>query len=238
VTTIPTAWGPWGVAYDSSNGDLYVTDLNSNEVSVVSPANNSVIATVPVGEGPMGLAYDSANGDIYVADGGITNVSVISGSTNVVVATIELHPSNCGPTGLAYDPADDAVYVALECGTSHGPVLDNVSVISAVNNTVVANIPVGVNPVSVAYDNVLGYVYVVNQLSNNTSVIRTTIGGGGSATLFGLPSAEAYAVLAGAAGAVVAAVAVGVWVLRRGKAPPIPPAPPAAPASGSRPGPP
>ena len=40
--------GPSGVAYDSSNGYLYVTNLNSNSVSVINGASNTVIYTIAV----------------------------------------------------------------------------------------------------------------------------------------------------------------------------------------------
>jgi len=41
--------GPAGVAYDPSNGYIYVTNVFSGTVSVINGATNAVIATIPVG---------------------------------------------------------------------------------------------------------------------------------------------------------------------------------------------
>jgi len=60
------SWPAW-VAYDPSNGYLYVADSGSNTVSVISGKTNTVIANITVGQGPWGVAYDPSNGYIYVA---------------------------------------------------------------------------------------------------------------------------------------------------------------------------
>jgi YVTN family beta-propeller protein len=62
---------PWGIAFDSANGNLYVTNTQDFSVSVVSGKNNTVIGSpimvgkVPPG-GPYAIAFDSANGNLYV----------------------------------------------------------------------------------------------------------------------------------------------------------------------------
>jgi len=100
--------GPWGIAYDPSNGYIYVTDYGSYSVSVIDGATNTVIATIPVGTEPEGVAYDPSNGYIYVANFGSDTVSVIDGATNTVIATI---PVGYGPEGIAYDPSNGYIYV-------------------------------------------------------------------------------------------------------------------------------
>jgi YVTN family beta-propeller protein len=98
-----------GVAYDPSNGYIYVTDFYSDTVSVINGANNTVIATIPVGSRPMGVAYDPSNGYIYVTNWNSGTVSVINGKTNIVIANITVGQ---GPTGIAYDPSNGYIYVA------------------------------------------------------------------------------------------------------------------------------
>ena len=44
-----------GVAYDPSNGYIYVADSGSDSVSVINGATNTVIATITVGNGHGGL---------------------------------------------------------------------------------------------------------------------------------------------------------------------------------------
>src|SRR5256712_86393 len=158
IATIPVGDYPFGVAYDSGNGYVYVANYNSNNVSIIS--GTTVVATIPVGGGPSGVAYDSGNGYVYVANLVSNNVSVISGTT--VVATVSVGGN---PGGVGYDSGNGYVYVANHFS-------DNVSVIDG--TTVVATIPVGSVPLGVAYENANGYVYVANALSDTVSVISTT----------------------------------------------------------------
>src|SRR5207247_101536 len=98
VATIPVGGEPDALAYDSENGYVYVTNSDSQTVSVIS--GTVVVATVPVGDGPSGVAYDSGNGYVYVSNYFSSNVSVIDGTTNTVVATV---PVGYLPRVVAYD---------------------------------------------------------------------------------------------------------------------------------------
>ena len=80
----PVGSNPTVVAYDPSNGYIYVTDSGSDTVSVINGA--TVIANITVGSDPYVVAYDPSNGYIYVTDSGSDTVSVINGAT--VIATI------------------------------------------------------------------------------------------------------------------------------------------------------
>ncbi len=95
-----------GVAYNSNINDIYVTNSNSNSVSVISPTN-AVIATIPVGNGLFGVAYDSNNNDMYETNFGSNSVSVINPS-NAVIATI---PVGSHSSGVAYNSNNRDVYV-------------------------------------------------------------------------------------------------------------------------------
>src|SRR2546425_10733047 len=75
IATIPVGDYPFGVAYDSGNGYVYVANYNSNNVSIIS--GTTVVATIPVGGGPSGIAYDSGNGYVYVANALSDNVSAV-----------------------------------------------------------------------------------------------------------------------------------------------------------------
>jgi YVTN family beta-propeller protein len=75
--TIPVGIGPNGIAFDSANGNLYVTNSEDNTVSVISGQTNAVIGTIPVGKDPTGIAFDSANANLYVTNSEDNTVSVI-----------------------------------------------------------------------------------------------------------------------------------------------------------------
>src|SRR3989442_502274 len=91
---------PAFVAYDSGKGEVFVSDLQSNHISVISDTTNTVRATTSVGTAPLGVAYDGAKGEVFVANQLSSNVSVISDTSNAVVATI---PVGNNPFGVASD---------------------------------------------------------------------------------------------------------------------------------------
>jgi len=111
---------------------LYVPNILSDNVSVIDPATNSVVATVPVGNFAAAVAV-TPNGDFaYVSNLADNTVSVISAATNTVIATV---PVGTQPFGLAVTPNGEFVYVASSSSNS-------VSVIDTATNTVTATIAV------------------------------------------------------------------------------------------------
>jgi YVTN family beta-propeller protein len=85
--TIPVGY-PDAIAFDSTNGNLYVANQVDNTVSVISGQPNTVIGSpIPVGAARFGIAFDPANGNVYVANFRDNTVSVISGQTNTVIGS-------------------------------------------------------------------------------------------------------------------------------------------------------
>ena len=119
---------PSGIAYNPSNGYMYVANYYGNSVSVLS--GTSIVTTISGLSNPQRIAYDPSNGCMYVTNNGGTTVSVISGTT--IVATITV---GSGPTEVAYNPGNGYMYV-----TNHDS--GTVSVISG--TTVMATISWGV----------------------------------------------------------------------------------------------
>jgi len=91
VATVTVGNSPYGVAYDSAKGEVFVANGASNTVSVISDGNNAVVKNIAIGGAPYGIAYDSSKGEVFVANGGSSNtVYVISDSGNALVATVTL----------------------------------------------------------------------------------------------------------------------------------------------------
>ena len=154
----PTGCAPEVQTYDAANGDIYVTDLATDYVSVIH--NATVVATIPVGVSPNGAAYDSANGEIYVANEGSSppdNLTVINGTTNTVVGQVS--PISPGP-GVAFDSDNGMIYVC-----SNAAQASQVNFVTAVNGTtnqVVASTRVVNICDGAVYDSQDGYVYMTN----------------------------------------------------------------------------
>jgi len=93
--------GPWGIAYDPSNGYIYVTNSGSGTVSVIN--GTTVIANITVGIGPEGVAYDPSNGYLYVTNSGSGTVSIIftgvsTSSTTISSVTTPTTSTSTRPT--------------------------------------------------------------------------------------------------------------------------------------------
>ena len=75
------------IAPDGSTA--YITNHNSNNVSVLDTATNTISATVAVGTSPAGIAITPDGANVYVANeiSGTGTVSVINTSNNTVSAT-------------------------------------------------------------------------------------------------------------------------------------------------------
>jgi YVTN family beta-propeller protein len=70
--------------------NAYITNSESDTVSVINTATSTVIATIPVGPGftPYGVAVTSDGSKVYVVNLNSSSVSVIDAATNMVTATI------------------------------------------------------------------------------------------------------------------------------------------------------
>ena len=160
--TLNVGFGPIAVITDPTNNHIYVANIDSNNVSVINGANNTVIDSINVGHRPDGLSYDATNNYIYVANYVSDNVSVINGANNTVIDSINV---GFNPIGVAYDTTNNYIYVTNTDS-------NNVSVINGANNTVIDSINVGYFTKGITYDSSNNYIYVANRNSNNVSVIN------------------------------------------------------------------
>ncbi len=161
---------PYAVAYDSHASEIFVTDIGTQTVSVVSDLTGTVVATIPIEGIADGVAVDPSNGEVFVSNtdlpcgGGICNplsgnVSVISDATNTLVTSVN---DRSFPGSAVFDNGTGEVFVANE---------NNVSVISATSNRLLTGIPVGTSPSGLAYDYAQKEVFVANEGTGNVSVI-------------------------------------------------------------------
>jgi YVTN family beta-propeller protein len=160
ATTITVGTSPTYLAVNSTTNRIYVSNLNSNSVSVIDGNSNTVVATVPLSASPSGIDVNPTTNLIYVATFLTGEVVVIDGSNNTVVTTI----TGVGADLLAVDVATNLIYAPHFLST-------NVSVIDGASNTIVASIPVGKGPFGAAVNSVLNLIYVTNNSSGTISVI-------------------------------------------------------------------
>jgi YVTN family beta-propeller protein len=117
--------------------NAYITNLGSNNVSVIDTKTNKVTATIPVGAGPLGVAVSPDGSKVYITNDNDNpgTVAVIATATNKVIATI---PVGDAPFGVAVSPDGGKVYVVNEASNP-----GTVAVIATATSKVIATITVG-----------------------------------------------------------------------------------------------
>jgi YVTN family beta-propeller protein len=89
--------------YDQANGYIYISTVSGNNVLVLDPSNNSIIANISVGYLPYSMAYNSNNGDIYVANIASGTISIIVPQPKPIPKYVNLKFVAEGlPTGLTW----------------------------------------------------------------------------------------------------------------------------------------
>jgi DNA-binding beta-propeller fold protein YncE len=106
---IPVGTNPYSVAFNFQTDLDYVTNGNSNNVTIFSGTSSGGHLSVSVSPTPTGIVWDQAKLSMYVVNQGFHgNVTIIKGFA--VVKTIS-GPSNANFAGAVYDEATDKVYV-------------------------------------------------------------------------------------------------------------------------------
>src|SRR5208283_606641 len=129
---------PSGIVVNPTGTRAYVTNMISNNVSVIDTTTNTVTATVTVGSGADGIAVNPDGTRAYVTNEYNNNVSVIDTATNNVTATVNV---GFQPIGVAVTPNGKKVYVVNSGSNS-------VSIIDAATNKVTATVNVGESPMA------------------------------------------------------------------------------------------
>lgn len=105
---------PVGIAYDPSQGRLFVANgvvHSANVVSIIDVLLDRCLGSIDIGHGPDQAAFNEHLHHMYVANSGTSDVSVID--------TVGLKPLGTNGTGHAahsvtVDPTTDFVYVGVE----------------------------------------------------------------------------------------------------------------------------
>lgn len=164
----------WFVARVDPDGQIGELDEQNNVqetpgIAIPSrpsrPTGNQVVATISVGRRPLDLAISRDGTRVYVTHLDSNDVTVFDTIQNEVIKSIRVDKK--GDAYLAITPDGTKAFV------TSGKRANNVSVIDTASNTVVAEIPVGQNPLGVAITPDGTEAYVANHASNNVSVIDT-----------------------------------------------------------------
>ena len=191
-TTVPLSGSPYGLAYDSTNGYLYVSYFGSPNssigyVSVINTTTSKIVKNITVGpdyayldnslkEAPMltDIKYDNTTNRIFVIDrnslANTTGVWIINPTTESVVGEIDINDSHSFPYWLA--TANGMLWVT-EYGTK-GNFTGSALEYNEDTRALVANVTLSGEPGMAAFDPQNGELYVAVETSNATAVIDAT----------------------------------------------------------------
>lgn len=168
VATVPVGTEPVSIAVTPDSNFVYVSNLESQTISVISAASNTVTATVHKLTNPWQIAITPNGADVYASQFTFPGVvSVISTESNLVTSRVQLGQAATGTEGAAITP-DGAFGYFTNFETN------NVSVVNLATNTVIATIPVGASPFSIASSPDGSLIYVGDLGDTNVSVIQTS----------------------------------------------------------------
>ena len=130
---------PLGVAYDSANGYIYVSNRGSSNVSVINPVTNTIVSSIPAPHSgglcyPYSIFYDPVGQSMNIVLHGsasdyLLSFNSFSGSLSSIL------PVASEPNAVAYDPVNNYLYVVSDTSSS-------VSVYNSINGSLVKSISI------------------------------------------------------------------------------------------------
>ncbi len=150
-------------------GDHHLSNKQQNNtLFVIDGSNNAKIAEI---YGPYsGIAVNPVTNRIYALSYEGNVISVIDGANNIKIAEIK---DDEHPFGIDVNPVTNRIYVTHHNFDTNSNKWTNgtISVIDGNNNTKIASISVGVNPVGIGVNPVTNKIYVTNYMEGTVSVI-------------------------------------------------------------------
>ncbi|MCI4363353.1 MAG: YncE family protein [Thermoplasmata archaeon] len=107
IATIPTGSGAQAIALDGSSGNLFVTERQTQNISVVDPSTQTAVGSTLVGAGATDLVADPAAAAVVVLNP-VNNELFVIDRDHRLAATI---PLTTNPSALTLDSKNGLVYV-------------------------------------------------------------------------------------------------------------------------------
>ena len=142
LATIPVGTNPIGIVSPPNSNKLYVSNEDSNSVSVVSKTSLSVTATIllPVGSKPHHINFSPNGRFVYVAEFGSNKIAVIDTAADALVAEFVTNPAPTAAPHAVWISQDNRTLYAANAGANEIAALD------AATGEILWSLPVGTNP--------------------------------------------------------------------------------------------
>jgi DNA-binding beta-propeller fold protein YncE len=174
--TFPNLRGASRIAFNSSNGQLYVTSFINNAVTVYDQSGNQITpsGTFPNLSSPYGIAFDSSNRYFFVINlgpgvSGPYTITVYDQNGNQIT-TSGTFPHLNTPFGIAFDSSNQHLYV-INVGNNTITEYDQ----NGNQITPSGTFPHLSSPNGIAFDSSNGHLYVTNQGPGVTGPYTITV---------------------------------------------------------------
>jgi DNA-binding beta-propeller fold protein YncE len=140
-----------GIFLDPSQHLIYAVSGDPHTATLIDPSSATKVATIALGGKPEFAIYDPETKLVYQNLNDVDTLAVVDLAKREVVDRWSLNPCQ-GPTGIALDRSDRRIFVV--CSRNALLVALNLN-----DQQVVATVPIGGAPDSVAYDPMLKRIY-------------------------------------------------------------------------------
>jgi YVTN family beta-propeller protein len=155
IKRIPVADDPDAIFYDEFDKLMYVASGDSHLATLIDPSTQTTIATIPLGGAPEYAAFDASTGLLYQNLHDTSTVVAVDIAKRAVVQGWPLQGCEA-PTGMAIDEIHHRLFI----GCNANSVL---AVFDLIEHRVVATLPIGKGPDSVAFDPKLHRIYTTGK---------------------------------------------------------------------------
>lgn len=162
IKEIKVGTKPYAMTFSLDGKRLYVTNTESDNLSVIDTQTLTVLANVPVGKSPRGISLDSTGNFLYVTNYDDSSVSVVSTDSLTEVAEIIVGGR---PNEILAHPSKNLLYVTDSYS-------NQILVIGASLNEVVEKIDVDEFPYGLEIDQEGQKLYVAGFSKNTISVVN------------------------------------------------------------------
>lgn len=164
ITKITVGSAPTRAKVSPDNASVYVSNSQSDTISVINMASNAVTATIPLTSGshPTAMAFLTDGSALYVVNSAQNSVSVVDTGTQKLTATF---PVGNGPVAIAITPDGTLAYVLNKDNT--------VWVIDTLTNTKVTTVSV-TNPTSIVFSKNGSTAYITSAGTTGSLVLLRT----------------------------------------------------------------
>ena len=160
----PGGHGAQYLAYDTVNGNVWITNPGDNNVTVINTSSGNLVS-YPSGNSPDGIVFDGSN--MWVANFSPATVTKMRAADGVILQTIPVGTSGVSnPRLLAYDNVAHAIWVTVG-GDNKVDKIDS-------STGAVTQYAVPGSPYAIAFDGT--YLWVTQALLNTVAKIRTSDG--------------------------------------------------------------